>query len=164
MQSAHGLSYQSATVEPEPQGDELKQWETLKILRQEGRYKGAVSSLSHIALLLSGPGPPGCLLVPLVIEPSVLLLVSIVNFQERLQMLMMRLHILVVHIDIIEIPFLLKDLFCCTCQNQKRFSEQHVGFPADQLFSPAFVVSHSMHILFLISFIPEPGISRHFAT
>lgn len=55
-------------------------------------------------------------------------------------MLMMRLHILVVHIDIIEIPFLLKDLFCCTCQNQRRFSEQHVGFPADQLFSPAFVV------------------------
>ena len=78
-------------------------------------------------------------------------------------MLMMRLHILVVHIDIIEIPFLLKDLFCCTCQNQRRFSEQHVAFPADQLFSPAFVVSHSMHILFLIGFIPQSGVSRHFA-
>lgn len=78
-------------------------------------------------------------------------------------MFVMRLHILVVHIDIIEIPFLLKDLFCCTCQNQRRFSEQHVAFPADQLFFPACIVSHSMHNLFLISSIPQSGVSRLFA-
>lgn len=129
----------------------------LKMLQGE-KHKGAVSSIPH---LLSGP--PRCLWLPLVIEPSVLLPVSIVNFQEWLQMLVMCLHILVVHIDIIEIPFLLKDLFCCTCQNQRRFLEQHVAFPADQLFSPAFVVSHSMHNLFLISSIPQSGVSRHFA-
>lgn len=129
-----------------------------------GRKVQRSSLLSpHHPALLSGSRPPRSLFLPLVIEPSVLLLVSIVNFQEWLQMLMMRLHILVVHIDIIEIPFFLKDLFCCTCQNQRRFSEQHVAFPADQLFSPAFIVSHSMHILFLISFIPQSGISRHFA-
>lgn len=78
-------------------------------------------------------------------------------------MFMMCLHILVVHIDIIEIPFLLKDLFCCTCQNQRRFSEQCVAFPADQLFSPACIVSHSMHNLFLIRSVLQSGVSRHFA-
>lgn len=125
------------------------------------RRKAQKSSVLFIPLLLSEP--PRCLWLPLVIEPSVLLLVSIVNFQEWLQMFVMCLHILVIHIDIIEIPFLLKDLFCCTCQNQRRFSEQHVAFPADQLFSPACIVSHSMHNLFLINSIPESGVSRHFA-
>lgn len=104
--------------------------------------RSSVLFIPHHTAVLSGPGPgpPRYPLLPLVIEPSVLLLVSIVNFQEWLQMLMVRLHILVVHVHIIEIPFLLKDLFCCTCQNQRRFSEQHVAVPTDQLFSPAFIV------------------------
>lgn len=125
--------------------------------------RSSVLFIPHHTAVLSGPGPgpPRCPLLPLVIEPSVLLLVSIVNFQEWLQMLMVRLHILVVHVHIIEIPFLLKDLFCCTCQNQRRFSEQHVAVPTDQLFSPAFIVipctSYFSSVLF------HSLVSRHFA-
>lgn len=44
-------------------------------------------------------------------------------------MLMVCFHILVVYIDIIEIPFLLKDLFCGTCQNQTGFFRTAYCFP-----------------------------------
>lgn len=50
VQSAQAFSYQSITVEPASQRVELKQWETLKIARQEGKYEEAVSS-AHITLL-----------------------------------------------------------------------------------------------------------------
>lgn len=136
--------------------------ENLKNIKRRWQVpRKSVLSIPHSIALLSEPGPLRSLVLPLVIEPSVLLLVSIVNFQEWLQMLVMCLHILVVHIDIIEIPFLLKDLFCCTCQNQRRFVRT-CCFPCrPTVLSCLCRQSFNAHLIF--SFNSQAGVSRHFA-
>lgn len=137
--------------------------ENLKNIKRRWQVpRKSVLSIPHSIALLKEPGSLRSLVLPLVIEPSVLLLVSIVNFQEWLQMLMMCLHILVVHIDIIEIPFLLKDLFCCTCQNQRRFVRTACCFPCRPT-ALSCLCRQSFHAHLIFSFNSQAAVSRHFA-
>lgn len=52
--------------------------------------------------------------IPLLTQFSVLLLVGGVESQQRLQVASVRLHILVVDVDVVQILLLLKYLFCRT--------------------------------------------------
>lgn len=53
--------------------------------------------------------------LPLLTEPPVLLPVGTVDLQQRLQVLVVRLHILVVHVDVVQLPLLLKNLLGGAC-------------------------------------------------
>lgn len=55
---------------------------------------------------------------PLLIEPTVLLPVCAVDLQQGLQVVVVCLHILVIHVDIIQLPLLLKYLLCGACGAQ----------------------------------------------
>lgn len=48
--------------------------------------------------------------LPLLVEPPVLLAVGAVDLQQGLQVVVVRLHVLVVHVDIIQLPLLLENL------------------------------------------------------
>jgi hypothetical protein len=59
-----------------------------------------------VAHLSTAPGLP----LPLLIEPPVLLPVSTVDLQQGLQVVVVCLHILVIHVDVIQLLLLLKYL------------------------------------------------------
>lgn len=56
--------------------------------------------------------------LPLLVEPPVLLPVGAVDLQQGLQVVVVRLHILVVHIDIVQLPLLLENLLCGACETR----------------------------------------------
>lgn len=64
------------------------------------------------------PLPPAS---PLLIEPPVLLPVGAVDLQQRLQVVVVRLHVLVVHVDVVKLPLLLEDLLRGACGSQPGF-------------------------------------------
>lgn len=57
--------------------------------------------------------------IPLFTQFPVLLLIGCVEPQQRLQVASVRFHILVVHVNIVQVLLLLEDLFCCTWRKQK---------------------------------------------
>lgn len=60
---------------------------------------------------LTAPGP-----LPLLVQPPVLLAVGAVDLQQGLQVAVVRLHVLVIHVDIIQFPLLLENLLCGACR------------------------------------------------
>lgn len=55
---------------------------------------------------------------PLLVEPPVLLPVSTVDLQQGLQVVVVRLHILVIHVHVVQFPLLLENLLCGACETQ----------------------------------------------
>lgn len=55
--------------------------------------------------------------LPLLVEPPVLLAVGAVDLQQRLQVVVVRLHVLVVHVDVVQLPLLLENLLGGACES-----------------------------------------------
>lgn len=55
---------------------------------------------------------------PLLIEPTILLPVCAVDLQQGLQVVVVCLYILVIHIDVVQLPLFLKYLLCGACGAQ----------------------------------------------
>lgn len=56
--------------------------------------------------------------LPLLVEPPVLLPVGAIDLQQGLQVVVVCLHILVVHVDIVQLPLLLENLLRGACETR----------------------------------------------
>lgn len=80
--------------------------------RGKGRQAAELDQSPSDVWTGAAPLPPAS---PLLVEPPVLLPVGAVDLQQRLQVVVVRLHVLVVHVDVVELPLLLENLLRGAC-------------------------------------------------